>query len=323
MENTEKIVFLYDEKSIPDQIIEAAKAQTPSGFELVLCESKMVEEERRFQVAQADYFMLYTVGFEDIDIAKKAKLMQILSAGYDRLNVPELAEAGIPLATNGGANAPTVAEHTLLLILSLYRKLPLHHTTLKSGKWLGHQEVLGLNELRGKQVGIVGFGKIGQEVARMVNGFLANVVYYDVFKAPEEVEQSLNARRLELDALLRTSDIVTLHTPLTESSRGLINSKSLQSMKRNAVLINTARGAAVVEKDLIDALEKGIIAGAGLDVFEKEPLGDSPLLSFENVVLTPHTAGSTIDTWWRRLDFAFENIQRVSRGEDPTFIVEG
>ena len=93
-------------------------------------------------------------------------------------------------------------------------------------------------------------------------------------------------------------------------------------MKRNAVLINTARGAAVVEKDLIDALEKGIIAGAGLDVFENEPLRDSPLLSFENVVLTPHTAGSTIDTWWRRLDFAFENIQRVSRGEDPTFIVE-
>jgi len=282
----------------------------------------MAEKERRAQVAQADYFMLYTVGFEDIDIAKKAKLMQILSAGYDRLNVPELAEAGIPLATNGGANAPTVAEHTLLLILSLYRKLPLHHAALKSGKWLGHQEVLGLNELRGKQVGIVGFGKIGQEVARMVNGFLANVVYYDVFKASNEVEQTLNAKRLELDALLRTSDIVTLHTPLTESSRGLINSKSLQSMKRNAILINTARGAAVVEKDLIDALDKGIIAGAGLDVFEKEPLGDSPLLSFENVVLTPHTAGSTVDTWWRRLDFAFENIQRVSRGEDPTFIVE-
>lgn len=322
MENTEKIVFLYDEKSIPNQIIETAKAQTPSGFELVLCESKMAEEERRLHVAQADYFMLYTVGFEDIDIAKKAKLMQILSAGYDRLNVPELVEAGIPLATNGGANAPTVAEHTLLLILSLYRKLPLHHATLKSGNWLGHQEVLGLNELRGKQVGIVGFGKIGQEVARMVNGFLASVVYYDVFKASDEVEQSLNARRLELDTLLRTSDIVTLHTPLTETSRGLINSKSLQSMKRNAVLINTARGAAVVEQDLIEALEKGIIAGAGLDVFEKEPLGDSPLLSFENVVLTPHTAGSTIDTWWRRLDFAFENIQRVSRGEEPTFVVE-
>ena len=88
MKKKKKIIFLYDEKSIPDQIIEAAKAQTPSGFELVLCESKMAEKERRVQVAQADYLMLYTVGFKDIDIAKKAKLMQILSAGYDRLNVP-------------------------------------------------------------------------------------------------------------------------------------------------------------------------------------------------------------------------------------------
>ena len=128
----------------------------------------------------------------------------------------------------------------------------------------------------------------------MVNGFLANVVYYDVFKAPDEVEQNLDAKRLELDALLRTSDIVTLHTPLTESSRGLINSKSLQSMKRNAILINTARGAAVVEKDLIDALEKGIIAGAGLDVFEKEPLAkDSPLWNHPKVKITPHIASLT------------------------------
>ena len=322
MENTEKIVFLYKKENIPEQIIEKAKKQTPLGFELVLCESQMPEEERRLHAAEADYFMLYTVGFDDVKIAKRAKLMQILSAGYDRLNLPELAEAGIPLATNGGANAPTVAEHVLLLILSLYRKLPLHHEALKSGKWLGHQEVLGLNELRGKQVGIVGFGKIGQEVARMVNGFLASVVYYDVYKVPDDVEKNLNARQVGLDELLSTSDIVTLHTPLTKTSRGLINSNTLKSMKPSAVLINTARGAAVVEKDLVDALKNKVIAGAGLDVFEIEPLNNSPLFQFDNVVLTPHTAGSTIDTWWRRLDFAFENIERVSKGEDPLFVVE-
>ena len=321
MENTEKIVFLYDRKSIPDQIIEAAKKQTPVGFELVLCEASMKEEERRSHVAVADYFMLYTVGFNDVEVAKKAKLMQILSAGYDKLNVSSLKAAGIPLATNGGANAPTVAEHTLLLILSLYRKLPLHHIALKSGKWLGHQEVLGLNELRGKQVGIVGFGKIGQEVARMANGFLANVVYFDVHKASDEVEKELDAKRVDLNELLSTSDIVTLHTPLTESSRGLINSASLSSMKHNAVLINTARGPLVVEKDLVKALQDGVIAGAGLDVFEVEPLSDSPLFLLDNVIITPHTAGSTIDTWWRRLDFAFENIGRVSRGEEPRFVV--
>jgi len=322
MENTEKIVFLYKAANVPNPIIEAAKVGCPEGFELVLCEAEMPAEERRTQVAEADYFMLYTVGFEDIDVAKKARLMQILSAGYDRLDVPALAAAGIPLATNGGANAPTVAEHAVLLMLAVYRQLPMHHLEMTRGNWIGHREALRMFELRGKRVGIVGFGKIGREVARMVNGFLAEPVYYDLYPASPAVEAELGARFLELDELLATSDIVTLHTPLTEGSRGIINKQSLARMKSNAVLINTARGPAVVERDLIEALRQGTIAGAGLDVFDTEPLGDSPLSSMGNVVMTPHTAGTTIDTWWRRLEFAFENIGRVSRGEAPTFVVK-
>ena len=318
----EKIVFLYKQANVPDEIIDAAKKKTPAGFELILCEEKMSAEERRKNVAEADYFMLYTVGFDDVDIAKKAKLMQILSAGYDRLDVASLKSAGIPLATNGGANAPTVAEHTILLILALYRKLPLHHISLKNGEWLGHQEVLSLNEIRGKRVGVIGFGKIGQEVARMARGFLADVVYSDPVRADNKIEGELCASQVDFDELIRTSDIVTIHTPLTEGSRGLIDAKVLASMKESAILINTARGGAVVEGDLIDALTQKVIAGAGLDVFEEEPLGGSPLLKLENVVITPHTAGSTIDTWWRRLDFAFENIGRVSRGEKALFVVD-
>ena len=318
----EKIIFLYKQANVPDEIIAEAKKRTPPGFELIFCEEKMSTEERRKNVALADYFMLYTVGFDDVDIAKKAKLMQILSAGYDRLDVASLKSAGIPLATNGGANAPTVAEHTILLILALYRKLPLHHISLKNGEWLGHQEVLSLNEIRGKRVGIIGFGKIGQEVARMARGFLADVVYSDPVRADNRIEGELCASQIDFDELIRTSDIVTIHTPLTEGSRGLIDAKVLASMKKSAILINTARGGAVVEADLVDALAQKIIAGAGLDVFEQEPLGGSPLLELENVVITPHTAGSTIDTWWRRLDFAFENIGRVSRGEKPLFVVD-
>ena len=318
----EKIVFLYKQANVPDEIIDAAKKKTPAGFELILCEEKMSAEERRKNVAEADYCMLYTVGFDDVDIAKKAKLMQILSAGYDRLDVASLKSAGIPLATNGGANAPTVAEHTILLILALYRKLPLHHISLKNGEWLGHQEVLSLNEIRGKRVGVIGFGKIGQEVARMARGFLADVVYSDPVRADNKIEGELCASQVDFDELIRTSDIVTIHTPLTEDSRGLIDAKVLASMKESAILINTARGGAVVEGDLIDALTQKVIAGAGLDVFEEEPLGGSPLLELENVVITPHTAGSTIDTWWRRLDFAFENIGRVSRGEKALFVVD-
>ena len=250
----EKIVFLYKQANVPDEIIEAAKKKTPAGFELILCEEKMPAEERRKNVAEADYFMLYTVGFDDVDIAKKAKLMQILSAGYDRLDVASLKSAGIPLATNGGANAPTVAEHTILLILALYRKLPLHHISLKNGEWLGHQEVLSLNEIRGKRVGIIGFGKIGQEVARMARGFLADVVYSDPVRADNRIEDELCASQIDFDELIRTSDIVTIHTPLTEDSRGLIDAKVLASMKESAILINTARGGAVVEADLVDAL---------------------------------------------------------------------
>ena len=316
------LVFLYKKSNVPDEIVKAAKQRTPSGFELILCEAETPPPERRNYVAEADYFMLYTVEFEDVDVAKRAKLMQILSAGYDRLDVSALSSAGIPLATNGGANAPTVAEHTLLLILALYRKLPLHHMALKAGNWLGHREVLSLNELRGKQIGIIGFGKIGQEVARMARGFLADVVYCDVVSANKAVEKNLNARQVNLEELLTTSDIVSVHTPLTVGSRQLINAAALEKMKSSAILINTARGAAVVEADLVKGLENGVIAGAGLDVFENEPLGNSPLLQMDNVIVTPHTAGSTIDTWWRRLDFAFENISRVSKGYKPLFVVE-
>ena len=324
MENSEKIVFLYRSATVPDLIVEAARAQTPDGFELIPCEMSMDPAERRRQVAEADYLMLYAVGFEDLDVARKARLMQILSAGYDKLDVPALAAAGIPLATNGGANAPTVAEHALLLMLAVYRKLPLHHSRLTAGEWLGHREVLGLRELRGKQVGIVGFGKIGREVARMVNGFLAQIVYHDVMPVDPAVEAALSARRMPLDDLFATSDIVTLHMPLDPASRALINRDVLVRMKSTSILINTARGPVVNEPDLIAALQAGTIAGAGLDVFEAEPLAtDSPLLAMDNVVVTPHTAGSTIDTWWRRLDFAFENITRVSRGEEPLFVVPG
>lgn len=321
MENAETIVFLYSASHVPDLIRDAAMKQVPSGFQLELCESATDAGTRRDRVAEADYLMLYGVGFDDVDVANRVRLLQILSAGYDRLDVPALTAKGIPLATNGGANAPTVAEHALMLMLAVYRKLPLHHGELVGGNWLGHREALRMFELRGKRVGIVGFGKIGREVARMVRGFLAEPVYADVMAADPDVERELGARRVELDELLATSDIVTLHTPLTDGSRGLMDATAFRAMKSSAVLINTSRGEIVVEDDLVEALRSGEIAGAGLDVFETEPLGTSPLAGMNTVVMTPHTAGTTIDTWWRRLDFAFGNIGRVSAGEAPGFVV--
>jgi phosphoglycerate dehydrogenase-like enzyme len=322
MADKQKIVFLYNAATVPDLIIDRMQAGTPDAFELVLCDQTTSDAARRAAVAEADYLVLYTVGFDDVDVAGKARLMQVLSAGYDKLDVPSLNAAGIPLATNGGANATPVAEHAVMMMLALNKKLVMHHNAMVKGEWLGHREVLQMRELRDKQVGIVGFGKIGQETARMVGGFQARVVYHDAYPAKPEVEKEFNARRVTLEELLETSDVVTMHTPLTPGTRGMINTEALGRMKPIAVLINTSRGPTVAEADLIAALQSGQIAGAGLDVFEEEPLSEgSPLREMDNVILTPHSAGATLDTWQRRLDFAFYNIQRVARGEAAEFTV--
>ena len=322
MADKQRIVFLYREESVPDLIIEQARKRVPLGFSFELCKSKTPDGVRREHVKGADYLIAYGVPFVDFDVAQSVRIFQLLSAGFDRIDLNAFKEAGIPVANNGGANAPTVAEHAVLLMLSVFKKLPFHHGLLQTGNWIGQKEALRMRELRGKQVGIVGFGKIGQETARVVGGFQATVVYYDVKKAPDAVEEEFSARYTSLADLLESSDIVTVHTPLNDVTRGLIGKDAFERMKPSAILINTSRGPVVDQASLIEALDSGEIAGAGLDVFEKEPLqGDSALLGRDNVVVTPHIAGTTIDTWTRRLDFAFANIIRVSKGDPPLAVV--
>lgn len=324
MAEPQKIVLLYKKSSIPDLILKQAQAQTPKGFTLGLCEAATPEAERKKQLGTADYLIAYGVGFEDFEAAKSVKLFQVLSAGFDRLDLGKFKAMGIPVANNGGANAPTVAEHAVLLMLSVFKKLPLHHGAMQDGKWLGHSEALRMRELRDKQVGIVGFGHIGRETARNVRGFLATVAYYDPMGAPAEVERNLAATRMELDELVRTSDVISVHTPLNKATRGLFGATQFAAMKPTAIFINTSRGPVVDEPALIAALDSGKIAGAGLDVFAEEPLAaDSPLLHRDNVVVTPHIAGTTIDTWARRLGFGFSNVLRVSKGERPLAEVKG
>ena len=323
MSNSKNIVFLYSASHVPDIIAESAKSKVPDGFSLIFCENKTADAERRAALAKADYVMAYAVGFEDFDVVGQARLFQLLSAGYDRFDLAAFAELGLPVATNGGANAPTVAEHALLLILAVYKKLGMHDRTMRAGEWVGMREALSMRELRGKQVGIVGFGKIGRLLAEMVGGFRTKVVYYDVQAAPAEVERALNARRVELDELMETSDVISLHTPLNDATRGLIGAQTLARMKSTAIIINTGRGPVVDEAALYEGLRDGAIAGAGLDVFESEPLAaDSPLLTLDNIVVTPHIAGTTLDTWTRRLDFAFGNFQRVDGGAGAEFLIQ-
>ncbi len=324
MTNHKNIVFLYSGSHVPGIIIEQATSMAPEGFSLQFCENKTPESERREALGNADYVMAYAVGFEDFDVVGKARLFQLLSAGYDRFDLEAFAKLGLPIATNGGANAPTVAEHALLLILAVYKKLGMHDRTMREGKWVGMQEALSMRELRGKQVGIVGFGKIGRLLAEMVGGFRTSVVYYDVQAAPAEIERELNAKRVELDELMETSDVISLHTPLNDATRGLICAESLARMKSTAIIVNTGRGPVVNEEALYAGLKDGAIAGAGLDVFEVEPLDPaSPLLKLGNIVVTPHIAGTTLDTWTRRLEFAFGNFERVDGGAEAAFLIPG
>jgi phosphoglycerate dehydrogenase-like enzyme len=325
MSDTNHIVFLYSKRAVPQEIIDLAYKKLPAGFTLTLLEQGTAAADKLTCFATADFILGYPGDMTEpeIRVATQCKLLQLMSAGYDRILLPVWREMTVPVANNGGANAIPVAEHALLLMLAVCKWLPQHHIALRQGQWLGHAKVLEMFELRGKTVGIVGFGHIGREVARCLLGFQTTTLYYDVVRATPEVEAEFKARQVPLDELLRQADLITLHTPLMAQTRGFIGAAQLAMMKPTAILINTARGPIIDEAALYDALKARRILGAGLDVFAHEPIDPTnPLLQLDNVVVTPHCAGSTYNTWFRRLDFAFDNIARIARGEPPTHIIQ-
>jgi phosphoglycerate dehydrogenase-like enzyme len=216
-----------------------------------------------------------------------------------------------------------VADHTLLLILSLYRRLLASDQATRKGGWNAPIDGMNTFEMANKVVGVLGFGNIGQKVARRVQAFDAIVQYYDKFPLSPERERELKVTRVSLEALFRTSDIISCHAPLTADTRHVVSREHLAMMKPTAVLINTSRGPVVDEAALADALQQKRIAGAGLDVFEKEPVDpNNPLLRLDNVVVTSHTAGTTWDTWSRRAEFAYQNMKRVWEGEPPQAVAQ-
>ena len=255
----------------------------------------------------------------------RLKLVQVVSAGTNRINIQALGELGVRVANNGGGNAVAVAEHTLALMVGVYRMLQLQIQAVKSRKWQDNiRTVWGLSshEIAGKTVGIVGFGRIGQQVARRLLGWECDVIYFDIFKPPAEVERELKVTGVSLDALLRTADIVSLHMPLTKRTTGIISDREFDMMKPSSVLINTCRGPVVDEAALIRALKAGKIASAGLDVLEREPTPvDNPLLDMDNVLVTPHLAALPEESREKSRAFAVFNALKVLAGEEPESVV--
>jgi phosphoglycerate dehydrogenase-like enzyme len=277
-------------------------------------------------IAEADFLVGF--GNKAIDAgfyptAPRLRLFQLLSAGYDTVDIAAARAAGIPVCNNGGANSTAVAEHALMLMLATCRRLVWQHESVVAGRWRGNDPSgVKLYELRDKVLGIVGLGAIGRKVARLANAFGMTVHYYDIRRVSEAEEDALGVRFKLLGEVLRNADIVSLHVPLTPASRHMVGAAELARMKPTAYLINTCRGPVVDEAALVAALEAGTIAGAGLDVFDEEPpASDNPLFRLKNVILTPHFAGPTWDNQQARFRNAFDNCQRVARGEDPLWVI--
>jgi phosphoglycerate dehydrogenase-like enzyme len=255
--------------------------------------------------------------------ANRLKLVQLMSVGYDRFNLDGAREAKLPVAVNGGANAIAVAEHAIMMMLATLKRVHELDAAVRTGGWrsaaTGSDRVY---ELWHSTVGIVGMGRIGQEVATRLAGWDATIVYYDPFRLTPEREQALGVRYVELDELLRTADVVTVHVPLNAQTRNLIDAESLSIMKSTSVIVNTARGGLIDEEALVAALREGRILGAGLDVLSQEPPPhDHPIFELKNVMLTPHTAGPTWQSFPRRFANCFANIERVQRGEKAQWVV--
>jgi phosphoglycerate dehydrogenase-like enzyme len=254
--------------------------------------------------------------------APRLKLVQLLSAGYDAVDIEAARRAKVPVSNNGGANAISVAEHAIMLMLTVARKVVWQHANVSGGRWRGNGPAPRMYELYDKTLGIVGLGTIGKKVARLAKAFGMRVQYYDIARLSEDAEDAMGVKFRLLRELLRTSDVVSLNVPLNDSTRHMIGADELAAMKPTAILVNTCRGPVIDEPALCRALGDGKLFGAGLDVFDREPPpADNPLLKLDNVVLTAHFAGPTWDNHVARFRNAFDNVQRVARGEPPLWVV--
>lgn len=227
-------------------------------------------------------------------IGPQLKIVSNYAVGFDNIDVVPLTERGIVVCNTPSEEVnQAVAEHTWALISALSRRVVEADESVKRGAFKGWEPDIFLGiSLSGKTLGIIGLGRIGTMVARLARGFGINVIYNK--RSPDtEIERQLGVKFVSLDDLLATSDVVTLHVPLTDETRHMINKTTLSKMKKGSYLVNTARGPVVAEHDLVEALRSGHLAGVGLDVYDNEPNIDPELIGMENVILTPHIASAT------------------------------
>ncbi len=245
------------------------------------------------------------------------KVISNCAVGYDNIDVAEATQRRIPVGNTPGVLTDTTADFAFALLMSAARRIVEGNQFARQGKWKtwGLTQLLG-QDVTGATLGIIGFGRIGKGMAKRARGFDMRVLFYDPFGEDDPYAAEVGAQAVDLDTLLRQSDFITVHSPLNRETYHLIGEAALTKMKPNAMLINTARGPVVDPQALYHALKDGVILGAALDVTDPEPIpANDPLLSLENVIITPHIASASVETRGRMVEMALDNLRAGLRGE--------
>jgi D-3-phosphoglycerate dehydrogenase len=255
---------------------------------------------------------------EVIELGKKLKVIGRAGVGTDNIDVDAATRNGIVVVNAPTGNTVAAAEHTIALMLALARNVPQANSRLKSGKW--QRETMVGTELRNKILGIIGLGNVGSEVAKRAQAFEMRVVAHDPFIS-KDYASNLKVDLVSLDQLLREADFITLHVPLTAATKKLVGSKELAKLKPTARIINCARGGLIDEEAIVKAIKTGKIAGAAFDVFDKEPVSDSPLFTEDKIIVTPHLGASTIEAQTGIAQDIAEEVLAVLQGRFSKYAV--
>lgn len=310
---------IFVARQIPEQGIKLLKE---AGHEVAVSQKEGVLTREELIAGVKDIDALLTLLTDKVDgevmdaAGKRLKVIANYAVGYDNIDVNAAQERGIVVTNTPDVLTESVSEHAIALMFAIAHRIVEADQFMRDGKYVGWEPMLLLgNDLAGKKLGLVGLGRIGAAVAkRMHDGFNMEILYYDVNRN-EELENLYKLKFIPLDELLKTADFVSIHVPLLPSTKHLISSDQLATMKNSAYLINTSRGPVVDEKALVEALKNKLIRGAALDVFEEEPKMASGLAELSNTVLTPHTASATEETRGAMSELAAKNIIAVLSGQ--------
>lgn len=260
---------------------------------------------------------------EVFDVAPKLRIVSQIAVGFDNINISEATKRGIYVTNTPEVLTDTTADFAWALLMALARRVVEADKYVRTGQWkvAWHPSMLQGRDVYGATIGVVGAGRIGYAVAKRAKGFDMRILFYDVIPRPE-MEKDLGAKKVDLDTLFKESDFVSIHVPLMKETHHLVNAERLKLMKKTAFLINNSRGPVVDEKALYEALKKGQIAGAGLDVFEQEPTPiDNPLLKLDNMVVAPHISSASYETRSRMSEMVAENLIAFFEGKKPPNLV--